>query len=623
MLNILFHLFIILLFMFITIGSGLLICNYCKIKFKNIEQLFVLSFGFGVVVIIYSTIIMSALNQLNFIFILILCSILLLLIIFNIKLSSFKKIESIFGDSFKKSGFIYAIFIIAATYLLSAMAPLLDGDSIHTYLDLPKKYIYKGGLGSFSYELYNSGPLNMQMLSTFLLKVGGDIPAQVIVGFGMTLFSAFTIFIICEQFIDKETGVYAMLFFLSTNMVEFLVPGTKINPGRAYFDLLSIFSVLQFLFVDKCKSLKWLIIAGIFSGTAFGIHYSSGFMALCLFLFITYFLITSELDNLNKNVILYGCIFSSLILLFSSPWLIKNFIETNNPFYPAFGSIFSITENSITDALNQKNNESLNIFSMFWNISTGYTAGGYGKPIGPLFLCLIPGVLFLKNIPKPIIKGFIFFIILYFLWFYFGVKRPRHFISEIAILSILCGNLFFLSKKQFPRFFRIFSFMISILLVFNLSFYFRLHFIKTEKLQYILGLINREQFLARNMNVMSLAYPNIHLVNYINELADETTVVSLNVGSDFYIHPKINFIDSRMLNKNFFQNSFKNELDIIRSLKNVNADYLLINEKYLKKNIETIPNELIIINSTSFKKEYLLLVTSFDQQYLYKVNLNK
>ena len=604
-------------------GNAYMICSYCNIKFKNIVELFVLSFGFGVVVIVYSTTVMSALNQLNFIFILTLCSILSINIIYNIDLSFLKKIKFIFSDSFKPSIFIYSIFFMLIIYLLSAMAPLLDGDSIHTYLDLPKKYIYKGGLGSFPYELYNSGPLNMQMLSTFLLKIGGDIPAQVMVGFGMTLFSALTIFIICEKFFSKEIGVYAMLFFLSNNMIEFLVPGTKINSGRAYFDLLSIFSVLQFLYVDKCKSLKWLIIAGIFSGTAFGIHYSSGFMALCLFIYIIYFLIKSGLDNLSTKAILYGFTFGSLILLFSSPWLIKNFIETNNPFYPAFNSFLSLTENSITDALNRKNNDSSNIFSMFWDISTGYTAEGYGKPIGPIFLCLIPGIFFIKNIPKPVIEGFIFFIILYFLWFYFGVKRPRHFISEIALLSILCSNLFVLSKNQFPRFSKTFSFMIFFLLAFNLTFYFRLHFLKTEKIQYILGLLNREQFLERNMNVMSTAYPNFHLVNYINELGEGTTVVSYLVGSDYYIHPKINFIDSRMLNKLFFQNSNHGELDIIRSWKNVNADYLFVNEKYLNKNIQPIPKDFTVINSTLFKKEYLSLVTSFDQQYLYKVKLKK
>tara|TARA_B100001564_G_C20547415_1_gene627310 strand:- start:471 stop:968 length:498 start_codon:yes stop_codon:yes gene_type:complete len=165
--------------------------------------------------------------------------------------------------------------------------------------------------------------------------------------------------------------------------------------------------------------------------------------------------------------------------------------------------------------------------------------------------------------------------------------------------------------------------MIFFLLAFNLTFYFRLHFLKTEKIQYILGLLNREQFLERNMNVMSTAYPNFHLVNYINELGEGTTVVSYLVGSDYYIHPKINFIDSRMLNKLFFQNSNHGELDIIRSWKNVNADYLFVNEKYLNKNIQPIPKDFTVINSTLFKKEYLSLVTSFDQQYLYKVKLKK
>ena len=72
----------------------------------------------------------------------------------------------------------------------------------------------------------------------------------------------------------------------------------------------------------------------------------------------------------------------------------------------------------IKEALDRANDNTKNLFTMFWSISTGFTARGFGKPIGPVFLALLPGIFIIKNIPKSIIYGFITFIILYILWFY-------------------------------------------------------------------------------------------------------------------------------------------------------------------------------------------------------------
>ena len=63
----------------------------------------------------------------------------------------------------------------------------------------------------------------MQMLSAFSLIIGNDILAQMMVGYGMTIGAAFVIFIICKRFYTTEVGLYAMLIFLTTYVVEFLV----------------------------------------------------------------------------------------------------------------------------------------------------------------------------------------------------------------------------------------------------------------------------------------------------------------------------------------------------------------------------------------------------------------
>tara|TARA_B100001540_G_C15793783_1_gene636697 strand:- start:882 stop:2267 length:1386 start_codon:yes stop_codon:yes gene_type:complete len=461
----------------------------------------------------------------------------------------------------------------------------------------------------------------MQMLSAFSLAIGGDVLAQMNVGFTMTVGTAIVLLIISRRIFSLEIGLYAMLFFLTTYVVEFLVPSVKVNSGRAFFDLLSIYSIFRFFIDDKERKNKWLIISGVFSGTAFGCQYPSGIMAFFIMLIIGFYCLNYSYKKGYRNSFYSMLAYGIMVIIFSSPWLIKNYLETGNPFFPVLNSIFLGNENLITESLEKANIDDGNIFSIFWFISTGFTASGFGKPIGPVFLALLPGIFYIKKIPKSIIYGLIFILILYIIWYYFGVKRPRHLLSEIALLSIISGWILVKSKSQFNFFYRMFIVYFGLLYVFQTSIYARLHFYKVEKLKYIFGYKDRTQFLNDNINVLSKAYPNWAITNFINKLEDSTTVISMYVGNDFYIKPEINFIDSRIVDLSFYNTIDDNVQSIVKNWEKVSADYLFVNKNYLGNPQSSNFSDYRLILSENFKKMYLTLVYEFDSQEIYKIKI--
>ena len=126
-------------------------------------------------------------------------------------------------------------------------------------------------------------------------------------------------------------------------------------------------------------------------------------MVFIIMLLLGYYVLIISEKNKYKNSIYAMFLYGIPVIILSSPWLIKNYFETGNPFYPVFNSLFLGNEYLIKEALDRANDNTKNLFTMFWSISTGFTARGFGKPIGPVFLALLPGIFIIKNIPKSII----------------------------------------------------------------------------------------------------------------------------------------------------------------------------------------------------------------------------
>lgn len=495
---------------------------------------------------------------------------------------------------------------VAFAYVLSAMAPPLDGDTVHTYLDVPRRYAHSGGIVSLPFEVFASIPLNMQMLSAMALLVRGEELAQMLVGFTMAMGAASIVFLLGRRYFSMEIGLWAALFFLVTHVVEFLVPTAKVDLGRAFFDLLAIFSLSRWVFTQERQD-RWLVIGGIFSGAGFATSYVSGFTAAVIVLFIGIVTLATDQDmrtrltNGSHRLLLYAI---PLVLL-SCPWLIKNYIETGNPVYPVFMGDFSPVQYSTNPWA---------VVTNAWAMSTQYAPWHFGKPIGPVFLALAPGVLFLRRVPREIKWALVAVGVLYVLYYFVGRQRPRNFLAELGLLAVIAAWSLNACKQSFPWVRRTFILGFLFLFAFEAAFFVRLHLFSLDKLQYLAGFVNRDQFLERNLN-LSGAYPHLDMVHFINNLPkDKATVISLRVGNDYYIDPEVRFIDSRMADGNFFNETLDDPQLILDEWNRLGAQYVFVNDLYLRGS-ETA--EFMLVSSPAFRLHCLTPVKESGQQYLY------
>ena len=148
-----------------------------------------------------------------------------------------------------------AFFILS---LLGTLVPPMDGDSLHSYLDIPRQYLDAEAVIPLPYELHSTSPMNIQMLSTIALAVKGDELALMLASFTMAAGCALVIYALGRRYLRAEIGWLAALIFVSMRAVISLVPTAKVNLGFAFFDLLAVYTICRWAY-DPHRNERWLI----------------------------------------------------------------------------------------------------------------------------------------------------------------------------------------------------------------------------------------------------------------------------------------------------------------------------------------------------------------------------
>ena len=293
MLNTLLNLMAWLFVVAIATGSGLVIYRRLRLSSSWPAEVLVLSAGFGFLLIIYGTAALALIGWLRPAPVYSWSAIIALLAVVGFRQWRARRVDYVIapegdkqdGDKSELRWLWVPLGLMSLSFLVSAMAPPLDGDTLHSYLEVPRRYLDAGGILELPYEFFASLPLNIQMLSSFALLFRGDELAQMLTGFTMAIGGALVLVVIGRRYWPLPVGVLAALFYLSMHVVGTLVPTTKVNLGWAFFDLLSIYALCRWAFDDVRRD-RWLVVAGLLGGAALGTAYQAGFTAVILAAFI-------------------------------------------------------------------------------------------------------------------------------------------------------------------------------------------------------------------------------------------------------------------------------------------------------------------------------------------------
>ena len=229
--------------------------------------------------------------------------------------------------------------LIIAVMILSCVPPV-SRDALTHHLAVPKLYLKHGDVYEIPSLVFSYYPMNLDLLYVIPLYFGNDIIPKFI-HFSFALLTAWLIFGYLRKRIDALYALLGALFFLSLPVIVKLSITVYVDLGLIFFSTASL--VYLFKWIETDFKIKYLIISAIWCGLAVGTKYNGLIVLFLLTLFVPFIYLRSIHSRMlsQSRAIGYSAVFMLVALFVFSPWMIKNYIWTNNPIYPLYDSLFN------------------------------------------------------------------------------------------------------------------------------------------------------------------------------------------------------------------------------------------------------------------------------------------
>jgi hypothetical protein len=237
--------------------------------------------------------------------------------------------------------------------------PPVSRDALTHHLALPKLYLNHGGMYEIPSLKFSYYPMNIDFLYIIPLYFGNDIVPKYI-HFAFALLTAWIIFNYLKIRINTIYALIGALFFLSLPVIVKLSITVYVDLGLVFFSTWALLNLLKWL--ENDFKFHLLIISAVSCGLALGTKYNGLITVILLALFVPYLLAKyqgglsssedSEVPGIKPEVkadkksptfrvLLYGAVFVLTALIVFSPWMIRNYIWTDNPVYPLYNGWFN------------------------------------------------------------------------------------------------------------------------------------------------------------------------------------------------------------------------------------------------------------------------------------------
>lgn len=293
---------------------------------------------------------------------------------------------------------LYLVGVLGLT-LLEGLLPPTAWDSLMYHLTAPKLYLEAGKIGPLNQMFPSNYPFGTEMLFSWAMALHNDTLAQA-VHWLFGLLTVITLLLMANRFFTsfnpaqrQLVGLLAASFYLSVPLVQTLLTWAYTDLLVAFYALLALYLLLLILHNPDFRKL-WLrlaMLAGIMGGLSFGGKY---WAVLALAGVGLAFLAVGAQEKLKPRQ-LWGTvvIFGLTTAAISAPWLVRNWVFSDNPTAPFVWGARGWTKGELS-SFSTGNGLSLNLFGIValpWKLTiSGQTGSLYDATISPLFLGLAP-----------------------------------------------------------------------------------------------------------------------------------------------------------------------------------------------------------------------------------------
>jgi len=534
--------------------------------------------------------------------------------------------------------FCTTIIVFLCTEIILNLTPPISRDALIHHLAVPKLWLKHGRIYEIPWANYAYYPMNINLLYVICLYFKNDIaPKFIHLGFGLA--TGWLIYLYLKQKFGRNWGLLGMLIFITTPIVVWLSTSAYIDLGMTFFTTGSVLAFIKWR-DSEYSQLKWFLISSFCMGIAIGSKYN----ALIAWFIVNMFLVLSVVRDTRRQTaaLQYGLLFFIVAAFVASPWYLKNYFQTGNPFYPLFNSLLdSSHHHSAQEVLQQRVTQKTGQISFFkmreimygeslWETllipirmffqgednSYQYFQGS----LNPILILFLPFVFINKRYGKDKFIFVFFTVIFIIMAFFLTAKQVRYILPVLPFLAIIAvmgikdvmdklKEETFLSSLQFGKNAKsiariLLLAVVAILLIFNLVYLeSRINIIKP--FPYVMGKETREAFLKRHL----LHYDAVEYIN--NSLPDDAIIFTMFLGRrGYYLNRDYKNEPSFGMNTiGQMVNNAESDEKFVRYVLSMRVTHILMRtdlvNKYLKDNFSKDNiNRFLTLEKKYWKKVY-------------------
>ena len=398
------------------------------------------------------------------------------------------------------------IVIIVIPSLFFALAPPIHYDALAYHLSLPQLYAQNGRIIYTPDIMYVGMPQSTEMLFLLAIRLGG-LEAATVLGWFISMLTLVCLFEYAKVRFSAGAG-WASVVALLCGLTFAKSPAWGYNDWSA-----TLYGLTCLVALDKwaaSHSRRDLLLAAISAGMALAAKYTGGIILVCGIGVILFNMRREAFSKLASNVFLFASL-ASLMLL---PWMIKNWLQTGNPFYPLLypaGAMDSIriaffqTGTIFGDWLDMI---LLPVQATVFGVEGGE---GYSASIGPFLLgfslvTLIQHRTFADDQKQSLQRMYIFLLTAWMVWA-FGSRisalliQSRLFFPVFPAWAILAGAGYHAIEKERLSTIRLgmIAGMLAAMVLTFTAFEVVRDFFKQNPAGAVFGAVSREEYLERNL----------------------------------------------------------------------------------------------------------------------------
>ena len=447
-----------------------------------------------------------------------------------------------------------AIFSVVTCLVILNLTPPLSRDALIHHLAIPKLWLQNGGFYEIPWADFSYYPMYINLLYLIPLYFRIDFLPKII----HMLFGIGTGVLVCKYIThqyNKQWGLLGLLIFISTPIIIWLSTSAYIDLGMTFFSTASVLALVKWR-EKSYEQLKWLVLSACCMGLAVGSKYNALIAWFIINVLLMFVYVRDTKHQLSA--IKYAAIFFFITLMVASPWFIKNYCFTQNPFYPLFNTFFQAIHApanapEILEKQLNHNAGKINFFQFrgylygesFWETlfipirmffqGNDLSYEHFQGRLNPLLLVFLPFIFLNRKLgrDKFVFLGFSVFFM--FIAYFTTAKQVRYIVPVVPFLTILAvmgiNNLSAYWETKGTRLCKIFSVSVYIIVVMLLIpnfFYLKDHFKKIDPVPFIMGTETRNDYLKRHL----LHYEAVWFIN--SQLPEDVVIYTIYLGRRGY-----------------------------------------------------------------------------------------